>query len=226
MPAGPAAGADPAAGPRQLLSRSLWAWPGIAIGLVAVGGEVAGVGAAIVLTAAAVTVAAAGLARVISAEQRAGALAIVLVIGLATYLGLSATRGTHLRGWLLPTRVAAAGQADLGGRALTQEMLRPLDLRGASLQGATLAGLDLRTKTLAGVDARGASFRHANLAGVNLRGADLRGADLRSACLRGADLSGTKLDGADATGADVHDVVGSRGAGAVGWATRPDGACP
>jgi len=205
------------------LRHSLWAWPAVAIVLIATGGQLAGVGAAVVLAATAVTVVAAGLGRVMSRETRVAVLVIVLLLGLGTYFVLAAGTGS-VRG-PRGTSGGDAGPVDLRGRVITAAMLGRLGLRGALLQGATLADLDLRSTALAGADARGASFRYANLSGVDVRGADLRGADLRSSCLRGADFSGARLDGADTTGADVREVVGSTGAGAVGWGTPADRAC-
>ncbi|MEM7760296.1 MAG: pentapeptide repeat-containing protein [Cyanobacteria bacterium P01_A01_bin.40] len=109
---------------------------------------------------------------------------------------------------------------------LTWLNLRGADLRGADLRGANLAGAyltraNLRGADLIGVDLRGADLRgvdltRANLAGAYLTRADLAGANLAGAYLTRADLAGAYLAGAYLARADLRgaDLAGANLAGA------------
>ncbi len=100
----------------------------------------------------------------------------------------------------------AAGERNLRGVNLSEQILCGVDLSGADLSEATLhrtvlEGADLTRVNLSGADLTGAILRRAdlsraNLVKANLRGANLRGADLCEADLRGADLTGADLGGA------------------------------
>jgi len=100
----------------------------------------------------------------------------------------------------------ARGPADLAGRAVTESMLKGIDLRGADLSGANFDELSLIHLSLAGATAPGASFVGANLEGVSMQGADFRGANFSMACLRGSHLDGADLTGADINGADITGI--------------------
>ena len=84
-------------------------------------------------------------------------------------------------------RGANVDGADLRGTVLDRADLRNLSAKGARFGGASLRAADLRNAVLTNADFTNAC----------LRGVDLRGADVRSIVLTGADLSGSRTDGID-----------------------------
>lgn len=89
---------------------------------------------------------------------------------------------------------------------LNNDSTKPIDLRGASLEGAPLHG-----RKLAGADMSFASIRSAVLSQADLRGADLKGSTLSSAFLHnaklvGADLRRAVLNNADLRSADLREA--------------------
>jgi hypothetical protein len=133
-----------------------------------------------------------------------GAAVVLVLLWQAHALGFLRNRNSGRT--TSPNSVQTAGPADLGGRTITQAMLKSLNLRGAVLSGAKLDHLSLTDQSLNGVVAPGSSFIGSDLRGVPMRGGDFPGADFTGACLRGADLAGAELNGANITGADITGI--------------------
>lgn len=87
---------------------------------------------------------------------------------------------------------------------------RPVQARGATLDGADLGAASLERATLDGASLRAARLVRADLRGARLSKSVLDAADLTAARARHATLYAARLDGAVALGADLRDVDARR----------------
>ena len=122
---------------------------------------------------------------------------------LANFLWVFLDSGNSLEDW----PICLAG-IDFVETALSDSMLRLVDLTNADLGAADLTGANLNETILTNAnlqdaELQGAHLEKANLAGADLRDAVLTGADLEGAVLTGTDLTRTNLIGANLTSTNL-----------------------